>query len=135
MEMAKKLDGATVSDSSIKEAKETGSLDYQQILDIINTSANKTFSPMSDLNDLLGYDFGKSGQTFDNGLGQFIIPQNQGRRFLSGSYNGLYSHQPGLATVSSDLLDLINEHHEGKTVFPKIEDDFNPFSGDTNTNK
>lgn len=32
MEMAKQLDGATVSDSSIKEAKETGAIDYSRVM-------------------------------------------------------------------------------------------------------
>lgn len=37
MEVAKELDGANVSDSSIKEVKETGSVDYNQLVDKYNT--------------------------------------------------------------------------------------------------
>lgn len=39
MEMAKQLDGATVSDSSIKEAKETGAIDYSLVMESYKTNA------------------------------------------------------------------------------------------------
>lgn len=46
MEMAKQLDGATVSDTSIKEVEETGALSYRQLLGKYHIDPDQTRDPL-----------------------------------------------------------------------------------------
>lgn len=64
MEMAKELDGAEVSDSSIKEVKETGTLDYLQLFNSTNQNFEQIMNMANNPNNILWFkNIGSSGQT------------------------------------------------------------------------
>lgn len=121
MEMAKKLDGADVSDSSIMEVKETGSLDYLHISD----SANQNFDRILDIvnnpyNTLWLKNISSGGQTSSGDISrQFVSPEKMGDPFLSGSYNSLYSKVLGEQNEPYNIFDIYKEHPEWKLVSHK----------------
>ena len=121
MEMAKKLDGADVSDSSIKEVKETGSLDYLHI-----DSANQNFDRILDIvnnpyNTLWLKNISSGGQAPSSDISrQFVSPEKMGAPFLSGSYNSLYSKVLGEQNAPYSIFDIYKGHPEWELVSHKI---------------
>lgn len=119
MEVAKVLDRAQVSDSSIREVEETSSIDVNQLL--------------------YGYEIDPSGRAFlqpntiwgDVGNNSFVFDPYRLRNggMLRGDYGGhslrgLVRSNPANQIITGsygqELLDFYNKHPEGTMTFPKI---------------
>lgn len=122
MEMAQKLDGAEVSDSSIKEVKETGSLDYIHLFDSANHNFDKILGIVNKpYNTLLLNNIGNGDQASLNEITrQFVSPERISNRFLNGSYNSLYLKSLGEQNELYNIIDIYREHPEWELVSHKI---------------
>ncbi len=130
MEMAKELDGAQVSDSSIREAEETSSFDYGQFMTMFGMGNDSMGYASLQPNSVLG-------SVGDNPMGYDPYRLRNGG-FLRGSYDGrslrsVFRTNPldpsdGLAMGNG--FSLYGEIPEGKTFVTGYEFD-NPSNGNT----
>lgn len=124
MEMAKQLDGATVSDSSIKEVKETGAIDYSRLVGSYMTDPySLEGSPLSKYmaggyQSVLGTPLvaGSLASEPSRLVGiQGLTGMTDGKGFL-----GVYDPSSHIAIPKSDsvsdLIDFYSQHPDGKVA-------------------
>ena len=130
MEMAKELDGAVVSDSSIREAESTGSTDYRQFIDMLGGVTDPLVDsshfkyPWMRINtpEIAGasgtvssvYPYGIQGLPGAQGVTGASVPL------------GFYDSITGLTYPKENeihsLADFYAQHPDGKMAFPKVTD-------------
>ena len=120
MEVAKELDRAQVSDSSIREVEETSSIDNNQLMYgyEIDSSGRTFVQP----NTIWG-DIGNNPMVFDpyrlrNGG---ILRGDYGGHSLRGLVRPNPANQIVAGSLGQELLDFYSEHPEGTMTFPKID--------------
>lgn len=121
MEVAKDLDRAQVSDSSIKEVEETSSIDRNQLMSMYGFEIDPSERTFLQPNTILG------------GLGDNPMSYDPYRLRYGGSLQGFYgghslrglvrpnpANQIVTGSIGQDLIDFYSEHPDGTMAFPKI---------------
>lgn len=121
MEVAKDLDRAQVSDSSIKEVEETSSIDRNQLMSMYGFDTDQSDRSFIQPNTIWG-DIGNNPMGFDpyrlrNGG---ILRGDYGGHTLRGLVRSNPANQIVAGSLGQELLDFYSEHPEGTMAFPKI---------------
>jgi len=121
MEVAKDLDKAQVSDSSIREVEETSSIDRNQLMSMYGFEIDPSGQSFLQPNTILG------------GLGDNQMSYDPYRLRYGGSLQGFYgdhslkrltrlnpANQIVTGSIGQELVDFYSEHPDGTMTFPKI---------------
>ncbi len=126
MEMAKELDGAAVSDSSIQEAKDTGSVDYQHVLDMFKYDGAQGRRHLYDPYAISGNRMGFSDGAFNSAATRRLATQGSlNYDYLQGLYNPDPIAQIVDPSLGTSLFDFFGQHPDGKMTLPVINKDDN----------